>query len=170
MYPPVSQLAVRVRPLDLADSIGKAAELIRSSNGRAAPVTLSGHVVGVISSAEVAAAVAANPEQAKNLPVATLTLNPCYGIPDFWAADRALAHFRREGLEASPVLDAMGRYVGMITTADLTSALCGRLRPRSIGGMATPYGVYLTDGTVRGGVGNWALASAGVYLGLLHLV
>jgi CBS domain-containing protein len=170
MYPPVSQLAVRVRPLDLGDSIGKAAELLRSSNGRAAPVIISGHVLGTITTADLTAALASDPARAKNLPVATLELRPVNGIPDFWGADHALAHFRREGIEIAPVVDAMGRYVGMVSLADLATALCGRLRPKSIGGMATPFGVYLTDGTVRGGVGDWALMSAGVYIGLLHLV
>src|SRR5580765_4482698 len=139
MYPPVSQLAVRVRPLDLGDSIGKAAELLRSSNGRAAPVIISGHVLGTTTTADLTAALASDPARAKNLPVATLELRPVNGIPDFWRADHALAHFRREGMEIAPVVDAMGRYVGMVSLADLATALCGRLRPKSIGGMATPF-------------------------------
>jgi CBS domain-containing protein len=169
MYPPVSQLCARIRPLDLGDSIGKAAELLRTSNGRAAPVIVSGHVLGLVTDADLGAALAADPARAKSLPVATLELHPISGIPDFWGADHALAHFRREGLEVAPVVDAIGRYVGMVSLADLATALCGRLRPKSIGGMATPFGVYLTDGAVRGGVGDWALMSAGMYIGLLHL-
>jgi CBS domain-containing protein len=170
MYPPISELAARVRPLDLSDSIGKAAEQIRLSSGRAAPVAVNGHVLGVITAADLIPMLSSNPEEARTLPVAAMQLRPAYGIPDFWSADRAFAYFRKEGLECAPVLDATGRYVGMVSTADLATALCGRLRPRSIGGMATPFGVYLTDGAVRGGVGDVALMTAGVYIGALHLV
>ena len=38
--------------------------------------------------------------------------------------------------DAAPVLDEMGRYVGMVGTASLLSAVCGKLRPSSIGGLA----------------------------------
>jgi hypothetical protein len=58
----------------------------------------------------------------------------------------------------------------MVSAADLTTALAGRLKPPSIGGMATPFGVYLTDGTVRGGVKDGALVSTGVFIGALQVV
>src|SRR5262249_53597820 len=160
MYPQVSQLATRVTPLDLSDSVGRAADLLRSSSCRSAPVGINGHILGVITAEDLVPAVSENPEAARKLPIASLPLGPAHGIPDYWTADRALAHFRHEQLESAPVLDAAGRYVGMVSSADLATALCGRLRPRSIGGMATPFGVYLTDGMIRGGVGDAALVSA----------
>src|SRR5262249_31439746 len=40
-------------------------------------------------------------------------------------------------------------------------------RPHSVGGMATPWGVYLTDGTLQAGAGNLALAVGGVLMGLM---
>src|SRR4051794_18283276 len=153
MYPQVSQLATRVAPLDLSDSIGKAADLLRSTSGGSAPVGVNGHVMGVVTAEDLVAPLARDPELARKMPIASLALRPAHGIPDYWTVDRALAHFRQEGLDSAPVLDAAGRYVGMVSTADLATALCGRLRPRSIGGMATPFGVYLTDGVIRGGVG-----------------
>lgn len=42
--------------------------------------------------------------------------------------------------------------------------------PPRLGGMATPLGVYLTDGTVAGGAGFWGLFLTGVTLGGLSLV
>lgn len=170
MFPPLSQIAVRVRPLELSDSLGKAAERIRASGGRGAPVTVSGHVVAVLTAEDVAAPLLADPERARQQPVATVELRGVPAVPDFWTAERALAHLRAEGLEAAPVLDAAGRYVGMVSAADLATALAGRLQPRSIGGMATPFGVYLTDGNVRGGVSNSALVWTGVFMGVLMVI
>src|SRR5438874_9483641 len=170
MYPQVSRIAARVAPLDLSDSIGKAADLLRSSPGGMAPVGVNGHVMAVLTAEDLVPALAADPEQARTLPVASLELRPAHTVPDYWTADRALAHFRKEGLETAPVTDAAGRYVGMISTADLATALCGRLRPRSIGGMATPFGVYLTDGVVRGGVSDAALVSAGAFIASISLI
>jgi hypothetical protein len=46
----------------------------------------------------------------------------------------------------------------------------GALRPPLIGGMATPFGVYLTDGTRRGGVGDAALVSAGIFLAVIQVL
>jgi hypothetical protein len=168
--PPLSQLAVKIRPLDLADSVGKAAELLGSSPVGAAPVAINGHVVGVVSSSHLAAAMERAGPAARDLPVAALQPRPSLGLPGHWTPEQALGHLRQEGLRVAPVLDASGRYVGMVSVAELATAICGRLRPPSIGGMATPFGVYLTDGVVRGGVGNWALASTGVYLGLLTIL
>src|SRR5947207_7296260 len=170
MYPQVSQIATRVVPLDLADTIGKAADRLRSSPGRSAPVGVNGHVMGMLAAEDLVPALERGPELARKLPIASLELRPAHTIPDYWTADRALAHFRKEGIESAPVTDAAGRYVGMISTADLATALCGRLRPRSIGGMATPFGVYLTDGVVRGGVGNAALVSAGAFIASISLI
>lgn len=170
MSPPLSYLAVRIRPLEFGDTVGKAAELLRSSTVAAAPVIVNGHVVGMVTSAELAAALDGNAEEVRRQPVLSIHPRPVFGMPGYWSAEQGLRHLRREGLDAAPVLDATGRYVGMVAVADLASALCGRLRPRSIGGMATPFGVYLTDGNVRGGVGNWALVSAGVFMGALNLV
>ena len=50
-----------------------------------------------------------------------------------------------------PVLDESNRYLGMISRADVLSALTGYIRPASVGGMATPLGVWLTDGVLNGG-------------------
>jgi hypothetical protein len=50
------------------------------------------------------------------------------------------------------------------------SAAMRALRPPLIGGMATPFGVYLTDGTRRAGVGDLALVSTGIFLGLIQVL
>lgn len=83
--------------------------------------------------------------------------------------------FRREQLgltDALPVVDARGYCVGMIVHQDLLmhptdDTFAG---PNRIGGMATPFGVYLTDGSVQAGASNLALVGAGAATGLMLMV
>ena len=58
----------------------------------------------------------------------------------------------RYGARALPVVDGAGQLKGVVTRSDVASALLRGLRPLRIGGMATPFGVYLTTGNHRGGV------------------
>ncbi len=72
-------------------------------------------------------------------------------VPAQFSLANALLTFDRAGLGALPVLDESNRYLGMITRADVLSALTGYVRPPVVGGMATPLGVWLTDGVLDGG-------------------
>src|SRR5207248_1050627 len=68
---------------------------------------------------------------------------------------------------AIPILDASDRYLGLVSLADLLEALPVRPRPPMVGGMATPFGVYLTNGSIQAGAGNVALMAGGALLGFL---
>ena len=76
----------------------------------------------------------------------------------------------RHALDTVPVVDAEGFCLGMVSAFDLLLTDSPPPRPPMMGGMATPFGVYLTDGSHQAGAGNWALVSAGVALGLLHFI
>lgn len=43
-------------------------------------------------------------------------------------------------------------------------------RPTRVGGLATPFGVYLTTGSYRGGASDWALIATGALLGACNLL
>ena len=57
----------------------------------------------------------------------------------------------------------------MVSRADLLRDLHRPLLPPQIGGMATPLGVYLTTGSVSGGVGTIGLAATGFLTFSLHI-
>lgn len=65
------------------------------------------------------------------------------------------------------VTDSMGRYLGVLTTADLMRRNMLPPKPPLVGGMATPLGVYLTTGTISAGPQTFALMLTG---GLLFLL
>ncbi|MDB5101610.1 MAG: metal-dependent enzyme-like protein [Cyanobacteria bacterium RYN_339] len=81
---------------------------------------------------------------------------------------QVLPMFEQKRYKALPVLDTLDRYQGMLTRATVLAALTDNLRPASVGGMATPLGVYLTTGHVSAGVGFWGLFLSGVVLGMVN--
>lgn len=167
----LGRLAIKVKTLELSDSLGKAAEAVRASAIGAAPVVQFGQVIALVTS-DILGEFLLTPGvagRARELQVGELPLEGVIAIPYGLSPSEALAFFRANELERAPVVDATGQYLGMITTAELVSAVCGRVRPPLVGGMATPFGVYLTGGGVRGGVGDFALVTTGMYLGVLQL-
>ncbi len=61
-------------------------------------------------------------------------------------------------------------YAGVVYRSDSVAAALGNLAPARVGGMATPLGVYLTDGVVQGGAGNLGLVLAGVSMSVLYTI
>ncbi len=93
------------------------------------------------------------------------------GATLFLTADATLraaeVQFAAGNTEMIAVIDEVGNYCGIVAARDLLCGVRMPLRLPTIGGMATPFGVYLSDGVNQGGVGNWALVSSGAVLGLL---
>ncbi|RYX85227.1 DUF1385 domain-containing protein [bacterium] len=83
-------------------------------------------------------------------------------VPAQFSLANALLTFDRAGLGALPVLDESNRYMGMISRADVISALAGYVRPPVVGGMATPLGVWLTEGVLTGGAPSIGLFLSGL--------
>ncbi len=91
-------------------------------------------------------------------------------VPAQFSLANALLTFDRAGLGALPVLDESNRYLGMITRADVLSALTGYVRPPVVGGMATPLGVWLTDGVLTGGAPAFGLFLSGLSIAAFYAV
>lgn len=162
---------MRVRVLGPMDSLGTAAEAVRGAACGAVPVVRHGMLLGLLSGPALTEALGRGENDAAGaMTVGSLPLEPVIAIPESFSPADALRFFQANGLLRAPVVDAVGGYVGMVSGADLATAVCGRLRPALIGGMATPFGVYLTGGGARGGVGDLALMATGAYMGVLFLL
>lgn len=73
-------------------------------------------------------------------------------------------------IDVLPLVNLEGIYRGAVIRRDLLASLCSDVRPPMVGGMATPLGVYLTTGNLRGGVRDGALFLTGLMIaGLLGL-
>lgn len=69
-----------------------------------------------------------------------------------------------------PVADEDGYVLGVVLANDLLLPDMPLPRPSSVGGMATPFGVYLTNGSLQAGVGNLALVVTGFLISLFFTV
>jgi CBS domain-containing protein len=166
----IGQLAVKVRVLAPEDSLGRASEIIRASTVGMAPVASGGRLMGMLTASSLAAALAAYPEMdPEKTTVASLQLEPVVALPETISPSDALQFFQANDLTAAPVLDYAGGLIGLISQAELAPAVCRRIKPPLVGGMATPFGVYLTGGGARGGVGDLALMSTGVFMTLVFI-
>jgi CBS domain-containing protein len=85
-------------------------------------------------------------------------------IPSVFSLHNALLTLDRYEYSALPVLDENGGYRGLLSRADILAALGKNVRPAMVGGMATPLGVWLTNGTVNGGAPALGLFLSGLTL------
>ena len=85
-------------------------------------------------------------------------------VPAEMTVREGLAVLAQTDFPALPVTSPEGRFLGTVGRADLLKRLYHKSRPKQIGGMATPLGVYLSDGTYRGGVGDLGLVLTGLFL------
>lgn len=132
------------------------------------PVHQNGHILGVVTQAGLAHALAVGLD-----PEAPLSSVALEQIPMLYASasgSEALRIFAEQRISAVLVVDGGLSLVGIVTPAQLYPHPVRAQRPRMVGGMATPFGVYLTTGAQSGGVNRWALAATGALLFALVLV
>ena len=87
-------------------------------------------------------------------------------IPANFSLHNALLTLDRYHLSAMPVYDDARQYLGMVSRADLLAGIHHAVRPPLVGGMATPLGVWLTDGRFSGGAPNLGLFLTGLILSI----
>lgn len=70
-----------------------------------------------------------------------------------------------------PIITQDGKYTGKcITRSDLITYLTRRVKPQSIGGLATPLGVYMTDGRHQAGPGNAGFIATGIVFATMMFI
>ncbi|OGH96980.1 MAG: hypothetical protein A2039_04380, partial [Candidatus Melainabacteria bacterium GWA2_34_9] len=70
-----------------------------------------------------------------------------------------------------PIVDKDNYYTGnSITRTSIITYITRLIKPNSLGGLATPLGVYITDGKHQAGAGNLGLFLTGASLGVMLIV
>ncbi len=181
-----SSVGTLMRPtlrIDEQDSIQLASSRVRENGAYVLPVVRRDHfLVGAITEASLAKALAddVNPSDA-----AHLAMEPVTTIRPYASGAEALRLLANSRVPTLCVTDDSGRLMGIIASSDLYPRRRVPPLPPSVGGMATPFGVYLTTGTASGGPPKYALVATGmvmfcllaggqllanqVQLGLIHL-
>lgn len=164
LHRPLGTLVDPVSPISITASLGRAAELFRDTGAAALPVVGPEGVEGVLFERDLAQALSMGLEP--DAPVSSVALSQIPKLLASVSGAEALRVFTDRGDSAILVVDGMMNVVGIVTPARLYPQHRTPPRPKLVGGMATPFGVYLTNGAQRGGVGPWALVVTG---GILFL-
>jgi len=160
------------------EPIGRAVQIMHLAGSPSVPVGENGSLLGVVSEASLFAAVGeaalselSAPRSGHLSPPMVRVrdvMDSCpHVVPDHLGLEDLAQVFARTPASALPVVDELGYYQGMITRTDVASAYYRSARPRSIGGLATPLGVFLTTGMVTAGAGNFALMLTGATMVLV---
>jgi hypothetical protein len=143
------------------DSLARAGALLRHTAYPFVPIVHEGALLGAVSEASYAAALAEGESVVE--PCLRALMVPPTISPRASGAE-ALRRLVSEPYAALLVVDEDQQVYGVISASDLTDDHHRAPTPHQIGGMATPFGVYLTTGSVSGGVPQWALVSVGAML------
>lgn len=159
---PVGALLRPIAPANLEDSLAVAARAMRDAGSPVLPIADGGVLAGMVTEADLVAALAAGRSYTDSLDLVArsgpVTIKP------YATSSDALRLLERTGAAALVVVDDEMRVLGLVSASDLISPPSVGPRPRMVGGMATPFGVYLTNGAVSGGVGHSALFCTGALL------
>ncbi len=164
---PVGALAVHHDPVQTGASIRAAAMAMAETGLHAILVADGSRLIGVLDESALLGALAQGLDP--NSPVdAVMDRDPVLIQPHMTGAE-ALRVFNDTGRHSIAVVDVMGNAVGVLTPSRLFHPQRSSYRPQIVGGLATPFGVYLTNGIVSGGAKGVALASAGAAMFLTFL-
>lgn len=167
------ELTEQIPGLYSFSSLLQAMEIFKSGNYQAIPVlSFDNQVVGYITEKEITNLIAlqstASWESLKDYTIESLELNPASKVTWESTIEDITVEFSNKKVELLPVINESRKYTGYcITTKKMVSYTLAAVKPRSVGGLATPIGVYLTDGFYSGGTGTLGLILTGVFLSLI---
>ncbi len=148
------------------DSLVRAASLLRDGHPGVLPVVDGRTLIGVVTDRSLAEAIALGRDPLDAVRSAT---QPYLEVRPYASGAEALRLLVESGEPGLLVVDDLGNLLGVVSPSDLVADTRLEPSPSIVGGMATPFGVYLTAGSVRAGAPGWALASTGALLFLLYV-
>ena len=151
--------------VESGDSLARGAQTLRENGGIVLPIVdEKGLLRAVLSDAGLARALAEASEP-------TDAVGPFGRRADTIAPYATAAEALRRGEDGRTlvVVDDAARPVGLIAAVDLWPRRRTPPRPAVVGGMATPFGVYLTSGSVSAGAPWWALMATGAAMASMLL-
>jgi CBS domain-containing protein len=165
------QVAAFMRPvenLNSESSLDRAAAVLRNTPFGLIPIQNGNTLLGVVTESTLAEALARGCGPYDPVTVALDSKTPT--IQSHETGAEALRKISESGASSLLVVDSSGRGIGIVSGSDLYPKQPYSPKPPVVGGMATPFGVYLTNGAIGAGVPYWALMSTGaVMFGLVAL-
>lgn len=150
-----------MRPCPVAEtfsSVAVAAEKMESAGLAILPIVRDGRYVGVLTQASILASL----EGIEAAPVGDFARD-WLSIPPYVTGAEAMRKLEAAGGTLVVVADD-GEVCGILTASMFMHSDQARAKPPIVGGMATPFGVYLTTGAVNAGRQGWNLVLTGVWM------
>lgn len=147
--------------ITLGSSLEVAAARLRETAYSVIPVTDGQVLVGVISEASLREALG-NGASAHSASDSAIV--PAQTVPPYVTGADALRQLESANSPDLVVIDDSGQVLGMIAASDLFPQLPVMPHMPMVGGMATPFGVYLTTGTLAAGASGFGLLLTGAML------
>lgn len=143
------------------DSVQRAITELRKNDADILPIVRDLRLLGVVTQSSLARSLA---EGVDLIDPVTNVLTVAETIAPYATGAEALRKLATLGASTLIVVDDGNRVIGIIGTSDLVPSSRQAPRPPLVGGMATPFGVYLTNGAVSGGANGFALVSTGALM------
>ena len=160
-------------PLSPDESLAKAARLLRARQLPGLLVARDHQLVGIIYEADLLTLVAGAAD-APALMRATRVEQVMRPVGLVLSLHEPLATaaqaMQEAGFPLAPVAGSDGGYLGVLLRRDVLAAISGESVLPQIAGLATPFGVHLTTGSLRAGASDLALASTGAALMVMNLL
>lgn len=140
-------------------SVHLAVERMRDAGQEVIPVTTNGKLMGVLTQPSIVQIL--SQDASKDDPVGKFVEQ----VPTISNQSTGAEALRQlEHTSTLIVVDDHNNVCGVLTPSCFIATQSAPERPHMVGGMATPFGVYLTTGSVRGGKSGWYLFSTGMFL------
>ncbi|MCA1596188.1 MAG: DUF1385 domain-containing protein [Chloroflexi bacterium] len=169
-------IARSLTPVSVNDTAADALELFARQNADALPVADENGITGYVTRVDVVALCGGFTRLLADGPPAgharcEAAVRPFRAIV---RGDASIADLARSlEVTGDPIALVIGegsQVIGSVLESHLLEARSAVVRLPMVGGMATPFGVYLGAEGVSGGVGFWALVSTGVFMGAALLL
>lgn len=164
---PIGSLLRPAPAVRLEGSLGVAARALRESGSSVVAVLDGAEPVGILTEKELLQALA---DGASPTDALANSVRPAPRLRPSDSGAEGLRRISESGAAGALVIDDNGSLVGIVTPVDLYDDRRRPNRPKIVGGMATPFGVYLTTGAFGVGVGPIALVATGMTLMSITLV
>ncbi len=143
------------------DTLQRAIALMTESGVGTIPVTTDGRLVGIINEQSLVGVIGQDLDLQESC---TAAMSVPETIHAYDSGSEALRRFEGIHGQTLVVIDDQLHVRGVLAPYDLFPRRRTLQRPAMVGGMATPFGVYLTSGNIRGGVSHLAVMATGVLM------
>ena len=146
--------------VDSATSIRNAIEQMRDAGQDVLPITENDRLVGVLTQAGILRFVG---DDGSGTDSVSQYMDEVPSVPAHASGSEVIRLLEKHGFLI--VTDDLLLPTGLLTPASYVGTIPEPVRPHMVGGMATPFGVYLTTGILKGGKGGWNLVFTGAFMG-----